>query len=100
MPVLRKNPAEQRYEVIEHDQVLGHISYRPSASGAIDLIHTEVDPSQEGKGLGGQLARFALEDIRASGARAIPTCSFIARYIERHPDLAAVRASPAHEPGQ
>lgn len=94
MAVLRKNPAEQRYEVMEQDQVVGHLSYRPNANGVIDLTHTEVDPRQEGKGLGGQLARFALEDIRASGARAIPSCSFVARYIERHPELADVRAAP------
>jgi uncharacterized protein len=35
-------------------------------------------------GLGGRLAREALDDARARGLIVMPFCPFIAAYIERH----------------
>ena len=49
------------------------------------FTHTEVDPAFEGKGVGSALARFALDDVRADGTRAVlPLCPFIKAYIGRH----------------
>ncbi|MGB3068027.1 MAG: GNAT family N-acetyltransferase [Ottowia sp.] len=92
MPEFRKNTAEQRYEILESSQVVGHITYEAAAEGVVDLTHTEIDPSQQGKGLGGLLVGYALGDIRALGARAIPTCTFIAKYMDEHPEVASLRA--------
>ncbi|MBP9522437.1 MAG: N-acetyltransferase, partial [Ottowia sp.] len=47
----------------------------------------------EGQGLGTELARFALQDIRAGGERVKPSCPFVADYMDRHPDTADLRAS-------
>ena len=44
-------------------------------------------------GLGTELARFALQDIRAGGERVKPSCPFVADYMDRHPDTADMRAS-------
>ena len=52
----------------------------------IVFTHTEIDPAHEGKGLGGTLARAALDDVRARGEHVIARCPFIAAWIERHPD--------------
>jgi predicted GNAT family acetyltransferase len=46
-----------------------------------------VDPAHGGKGFGQQLVAFALADARETGAKVTPTCPFIAKYIERHPDV-------------
>jgi uncharacterized protein len=40
----------------------------------------------EGLGLGGRLARTALDNARARGLTVMPFCPFIAAYIERHID--------------
>lgn len=92
MPEFRKNTAGQRYEILEGGQVVGHLAYEEAAPGILDLTHTEVDPGQQGRGLGGLLAEYALADIRAMGARAIPTCTFIVKYMDEHPETADLRA--------
>ncbi|WP_026424227.1 GNAT family N-acetyltransferase [Actinokineospora inagensis] len=54
-----------------------------------DLVvypHTEVSPEFEGKGVGGALARAALDDARARGLAVLATCPFIAAWMRRHPD--------------
>jgi hypothetical protein len=56
-----------------------------------DLIaytHTEVDPAFEGHGVGGALARAALDDARRRGIHVLALCPFIAGWINRHPDYA------------
>jgi predicted GNAT family acetyltransferase len=50
------------------------------------FIHTEVDESYEGRGLGNRLAEAALEDVRGKGLVVVPLCPFIARYVQQHPE--------------
>lgn len=64
-----------------------------SADGVVDLPHTEISPANEGQGLGTELARFALQDIRAGGERVKPSCPFVADYMDVTPDTADMRAS-------
>ncbi|MBK7820291.1 MAG: N-acetyltransferase [Tessaracoccus sp.] len=81
---LSKNAEDNRYELRVGDEVAGFIDYDDN-DGVLDMHHTEVDPSHGGKGFGQQLVAFALADARAVGAKVVPTCPFIAKYIERHP---------------
>jgi len=53
---------------------------------SITLPHTVVPDEFAGKGVGGQLAQAALAYARREGLEVIPTCSFIAGYITRHPE--------------
>ncbi|HEX4220312.1 MAG TPA: GNAT family N-acetyltransferase, partial [Acidimicrobiales bacterium] len=50
------------------------------------LPHTEVDPDLQGKGLGAELVRAALDAIRDSGRGVVPECSYVAHFIAEHPD--------------
>jgi uncharacterized protein len=50
--------------------------------------HTEVDPAFEGKGVGGALARAALDDARERGLAVLATCPFISGWMRRHPEYA------------
>ena len=51
----------------------------------IDLVHTEVPASLEGKGVGSRLVEAALAYARSAGKHVIPSCPFVKTYIERHP---------------
>ena len=52
------------------------------------MMHTEVPEASEGQGFGATLAEAALEFARRDGAKVIPSCPFVAAYIERHPGYA------------
>jgi len=52
------------------------------------LVHTDIEPSLEGRGLGAVLVRGALEDIRSRGERVVPFCPFVRAYVRRHPEYA------------
>jgi uncharacterized protein len=90
--VVSNNPDRSRYEVLVDGKVAGFAQYRRT-SDVINFYHTEVDPAFEGQGLGSKLAKGALDDVRASGVRAIATCPFISAYIKRHPEYAELLAT-------
>ena len=80
------NTGELRYELRVDGDLAGEIRYRRQP-GAVVLVHTEIEPSLEGQGLGAVLVREALADVRARGLRVVPFCPFVAAYIRRHPEF-------------
>jgi predicted GNAT family acetyltransferase len=80
-------PGSSRYELQLDGTAVGQVAYALQGD-LIDLLHTEVDDGHEGEGLGSQLARGVLDDARRRGLRVRPSCSFIAGWIEKHPDYA------------
>jgi uncharacterized protein len=77
------NPAEDRFEIIADGEVAGFVTYKRTGA-TLSLLHTEVDPRFEGRGLGSVLVRGALDAARAEGAAVLPFCPFVRRYIQRH----------------
>lgn len=83
--VTADEPNGSRY-VIDVDGVRrGFLTYRLEPR-RISLLHVEIDPTMEGRGLGGRLTAFALDDARARELTVLPFCPFVKTYIERHPD--------------
>jgi predicted GNAT family acetyltransferase len=78
-------PNELRYEIEIDGEVAGFIVYRREP-GVIELVHTDVDPKWEGKGVGAALVQGALDDVRARGLKVRPYCPFVAKYIQRRPE--------------
>lgn len=83
---ISKAGARRRYEIAVGGELAGFVDYREEG-GRVALVHTEVLPRFEGRGLAGRLAEFALEDVRRQGAKVVPACSYIARYVQRHPQM-------------
>lgn len=82
---VRDNPAQSRYELLVDGRLAGFAQYRLNGK-RITMYHTEVEPEYEGRGLGDELARNALDDVRRRALQLVPLCPFIAAYIRRHPD--------------
>lgn len=78
------NPAEQRYEARLGDRLVGHTAYK-LGEHRIVFVHTEVDPSVEGQGIGSRLARDAIADARSRNLAVAATCPFVSAYLRRHP---------------
>lgn len=87
MTTVIDNPAEQRYEVRDGEAVLGFAAYQKT-DALIVFTHTEIDPSREGQGIGGQLVRGALDDVRTLGLPVLPVCPFVQGWMARHLDYA------------
>ena len=83
--VARDDAGRQRYEALLDGDVAGVLTYRVSHR-RIALIHTEVQPGFEGRGVGAGLVRFALVEARRRGLLVIATCPYVKRYLERHPE--------------
>jgi predicted GNAT family acetyltransferase len=79
------DPAELRYELRLDGVRAGFIAYRREP-GIVVLVHTDIDPAHEGKGLGSRLVAGALDDVRSRGLRVVPLCPFVAAYLRRHPE--------------
>jgi uncharacterized protein len=82
---VRDNRDALRYELLLDGDVVGEILYRMRPDG-VALVHTEVEPTFEGRGFGTALVAGALDDIRARGEHVVPICPFVRAYIRRHPE--------------
>jgi uncharacterized protein len=89
-----ENVDEHRYELRDDaGTVLGYLEYLPREDFFV-LPHTEVDRSLRGQGWGDRLVRHALDDLRAKGTKAYPTCPFVDRWIQRHDEYEDLRYEP------
>ncbi|GGF96203.1 N-acetyltransferase [Rhodococcoides trifolii] len=78
-------PERNRYEIREDGTTLGYAEYKREGSG-ISFLHTIVEPEYGGRGLAGQLIRFALDDARSREETVLPYCPFVKAFIKKHPD--------------
>ena len=78
------NEAEQRYELVTEDGTA--IAAYQRDGDVVAFTHTEVPEALEGRGVGSRLVAGALADVRSQGLKALPLCSFVRTYFERHPE--------------
>ena len=81
---VQNNQEAGRYEV-RTAAGMAFAEYRP-VGHSVMFTHTEVPEAMEGQGIGSELVKAALEDVRAQGKRVIPMCPFVAAYIGQHRD--------------
>ena len=81
---VRNNTAHSRFE-LDVEGVTAYVSYHEEG-GAVSLDHTLVPEQLGGRGIGSALAKGALELLQTAGRKVIPRCSYIAGYIEKHPE--------------
>ena len=85
-PSVTHDPAARRFE-IDTGAGIGVLTYHPRGA-ALEILHTEVPDAAEGRGFASALARAALDYARGAGRQVIPSCPYVASYIERHPAYA------------
>jgi uncharacterized protein len=92
---ISNNTDKERYEARIGGELAGAAEYQLT-NQLIVFTHTEVNPRFEGRGIGGSLARHALDELAADGTRKVlPICPFIKAWIGKHPDyLHLVYAAP------
>jgi predicted GNAT family acetyltransferase len=70
----------------------GHVAaaYYQRSGGVITFLHTEVPSELGGKGVGSNLVKGALDQVRAEGLKVIAECPFVKGWVEKHPDYAGL----------
>jgi len=79
------SPEQSRYELRVAGELAGFLTYKRRGE-QISLIHTEVEPAFQGKGLATHLARFSLNDARTRGVAVLPFCPYVNSWIRKHPE--------------
>ena len=90
MTMVTDNPARHRYE-LPLDGHTAYASYRRDGNVLL-VYHTEVPREFEGRGIGSALVKGMLDLARAQDLKVKPLCSFVAAYMQRHPEFSDIRA--------
>jgi uncharacterized protein len=77
------NPMVSRYEARMNGALAGISEYELTPDTII-FLHTVVAQKYEGQGVGGAIARYALDDARARGLNVRALCPFIRSWLGRH----------------
>lgn len=89
---VRHNEDKSRYELLVDGTLTGIADYRTEGE-ALVFPHTEIHPQMRGQGLGEQLVRNALDDVRRRDAKVVPRCWFVREFIDDNPEYADLKAS-------
>lgn len=87
---VRHNVTALRFEV-DVDGGLSVADYE-LRDGAMVMTHTFTPPELRGRGIAEKLVRAALDHARAEKLRVVPACSYVAAFVERHPEYRALIA--------
>ncbi|MGH9031146.1 MAG: GNAT family N-acetyltransferase [Acidimicrobiia bacterium] len=89
---VRHNPGRERYEITVDGELAGVADYRLDGDTFV-FPHTEIHRSMRNRGLGAELVRGALDDVRHQGGTVVPRCWFVAQFIREHPEYADLLAA-------
>jgi predicted GNAT family acetyltransferase len=81
-PDIKHNPEHHRFEAAVDGHV-AELTYRRNGD-RITLIHVGVPPELRNRGLGGALAKAALDYAAENQLKVIPLCPFVAAYIHNN----------------
>lgn len=87
--VVERADADHRYEILVDGRRAGLTAYRDLNVQRV-FFHTEIDEAFAGQGLGSQLVRQALVDVRESGMRIVPVCPYVAKFLKRQDEFADI----------
>ncbi len=88
-PVVERNDASHRYEILLDGTTAGFAAYR-DRDGQRVFYHTEVDEAFAGRGLAALLVQQALTDTRTADKRIVPVCPYVAKHLKRHDEFSAL----------
>ncbi len=82
-----------RFE-LEIDGSVAFVDYLDDGQ-TLALTHTEVPEALRGRGLAALLVQHALDYARQNRRKVDPQCSYVAKFIDQHPEYADLRKDGA-----
>jgi len=83
---ITNNTEANRYELRVDGELASIAEYTPSG-GRLVFDHTETLPAFRGRGLAAKLVAAALADVRERKFGVVPSCWFVAEFIDEHPEF-------------
>ena len=62
------------------------LAYRREGDTVIDFYSTYVPPPDRGRNIASRLVAAGLEFVRKEGLKVIPSCWYVAGWIDQHPE--------------
>ena len=81
-PKVHDNKDDQRFELV----IEGHLAFLDyeRANKELRLLHTEVPPELQGRGLATQLIRHAIDTAKHEKRQIVSMCSAVDNYLAKH----------------
>lgn len=92
MPQGVKHDREGNEFYLEVNHKKAYLAYEHKHEGVLNYKHTYVPPQLRGQGIAGKIVKQALEFAKQNNYKIIPTCSYVASYLNRHSELKIVVA--------
>jgi uncharacterized protein len=113
---VRHDADRSRYELVVGEDVIAVADYDLVSEGAastggasgtesvngaegadrhVVMHHTHTDPAHRGRGAAAVVVGGALDDLRKRGLRVVPTCWYVAEFIDTHPGYRDMLAGEA-----
>ena len=82
------NEAQNRF----YTELEGHTAYVEYVltDGRLDITHTIVPSEIGGRGIAAALVKTAYDFALANGLKPAATCTYAAKWLERHPDYQGI----------
>lgn len=80
---VERDDAARRYVIRVGGRPAGRIDFVERGDVTV-MTHAEIEPSEQGQGIGSLLVAGALDDVRALGRHVDPRCPFVAAYLSAH----------------
>lgn len=77
----------------EEEKKIGEMTYVDAGPDKIIIDHTEVDPEEKGKGIGGILLEKAVDFARENNKKILPLCPFAKASFDRNVEIRDVLAN-------
>lgn len=89
---LEHDTAANQFRLVRDGELVSLVDYRPVDTETVDFHHTLTPPAHRGNGYAAVLVGRALDAVRTGGRKVVPTCWFVAEYLDLHPEYADLRA--------
>jgi predicted GNAT family acetyltransferase len=86
-PAAVHHDAAARRFTLDVDGAHSVLEYRELDAATLDYYRTFVPTTLRGRGIASRLTDSALRYARDRGFKVVPTCPFIATYIDRHSEF-------------
>lgn len=81
----------------EDGKTIAYIDFPEFEPGKVEVTHTIVDPSLQGKGIAGELTKKMAQKLIAEGKKAELTCSYAVKWFAKHREYEAALINPEAE---